>query len=300
MSIPHPIPYQGSKRLLADKILSYFPVDIDTLIEPFAGSAAISIATASRDYARRYWINDVNEALMLLWHDIINHPYQLATFYDALWHKQLGHEKSFYNKVRDRFNQTHRSYYFLYLLARCVKASVRYNTDGEFNQSPDNRRKGRKPDTMQRDIVGVSHLLQERIRLSSWDYREVLQYATYNDLVYMDPPYQGVSNTSDPRYMMGINYEEFVQALADLNARQIPYVVSYDGRTGRKSFGQPLPDFLDLHHIELDAGRSSQATLLGRKDKTVESLYLSPALTCKVDLTTTKTPQQLSFFEQLS
>jgi DNA adenine methylase len=30
--------------------------------------------------------------------------------------------------------------------------------------------------------------------------------------------------------------------------------------------------------VELEAGRSSQATLLGRAEVTVESLYLSPAL----------------------
>ena len=33
----------------------------------------------------------------------------------------------------------------LYLLARCVKAAVRYNASGEFNQSPDNRRRGMPP-----------------------------------------------------------------------------------------------------------------------------------------------------------
>ena len=40
-----------------------------------------------------------------------------------------------------------------------------------------------------------------------------------------------------------------------------------------------LLDLLDgLAHIEVHAGRSTQATLLGRDDDTYESLYLSPAL----------------------
>jgi site-specific DNA-adenine methylase len=46
MKIPHPIPYQGSKRNLASEILRFFPANIVRLIEPFAGSAAISIASA--------------------------------------------------------------------------------------------------------------------------------------------------------------------------------------------------------------------------------------------------------------
>jgi DNA adenine methylase len=35
---------------------------------------------------------------------------------------------------------------------------------------------------------------------------------------------------------------------------------------------------LGLNKIEIEAGRSTQATLLGRKEITVESLYLSPNL----------------------
>jgi len=54
MKVPHPIPYQGSKRNLAKYILPFFPQDVGTLFEPFAGSAAISIAAASHGKATRY------------------------------------------------------------------------------------------------------------------------------------------------------------------------------------------------------------------------------------------------------
>src|SRR5207253_11286383 len=59
-----------------------------------------------------------------------------------------------------RSNRTRRPHHFLYLLARCVKASVRYNADGEFNQSPDNRRMGALPETMREQILGASFLLK--------------------------------------------------------------------------------------------------------------------------------------------
>jgi hypothetical protein len=42
MKTPHPIPYQGSKRHIAKYILPFFPQEINTLIEPFAGYAAPS------------------------------------------------------------------------------------------------------------------------------------------------------------------------------------------------------------------------------------------------------------------
>lgn len=97
-------------------------------------------------------------------------------------------------------------------------------------------------------------------------------------LGYMDPPYQGVCGERDPRYLKAVLFDEFVEVLEALNARDISYLVSYDGRTGEKVHGHRLPGSLGLHLVELEAGRSTQATLLGRVALTIESLYLSPAL----------------------
>jgi DNA adenine methylase len=47
---------------------------------------------------------------------------------------------------------------------------------------------------------------------------------------------------------------------------------------GDKTFGKVLPSNLELKRIEIEVGRSSQATLLGREETTIESLYLSPSL----------------------
>lgn len=94
----------------------------------------------------------------------------------------------------------------------------------------------------------------------------------------MDPPYQGVCRGGDPRYYSGIEFEEFMKELEHFNRQGISFILSYDGRTGNKSFGTELPRDLGLHRIEVQAGRSSQSTLLGRSAVTYESVYLSPAL----------------------
>ena len=137
MRIPHPIPYQGSKRNLATDILRCFPERVATLIEPFAGSAAITLAAAARGLAARYVINDLNTPLVDLWKTIVESPEKLAGQYEGLWRTQHEGRREYYDKVREDFNRTGRPDYLLYLLARCVKASVRYNANGEFNQSPD-------------------------------------------------------------------------------------------------------------------------------------------------------------------
>lgn len=283
MRVPHPIPYQGSKRGLAHAIVACFPVSLSRLIEPFAGSAAVSLAAAAAGSVASFVLNDVNTPLMRLWDAIIHQPRGLADDYEQLWQAQQGQERSFYLAVRAEFNHTQRPAELLYLLARCVKASVRYNAQGAFNQSPDHRRRGTQPDTMRRQLLATSALLHGRVQLSSTDYHAVLHLAQPDDLIYLDPPYRGVCGQHDSRYLHGLDSDAFVAALAQLNARGIAYLVSYDGRTGSKTFGPPLPAALDLRRIELHAGRSSQATLLGRAAHTYESLYLSPALLTRLE-----------------
>jgi DNA adenine methylase len=301
MKVAHPIPYQGSKRNLAPAILGYFPQNIATLIEPFAGSAAITLAAAARGLAERYVVADLNQPLVELWRAIIESPEKLARQYETLWRAQHDDRRQYYDKVRDEFNRTGKPDRFLYLLARCVKASVRYNADGEFNQSPDNRRMGALPETMRLQILGASRLLRGKTECVVGDYKEIVARATRDDLVYLDPPYQGVCGERDPRYLQGVLFDEFVEVLETLSYCDIKYLVSYDGRTGERVHGRKLPERLRLHHVELHAGRSSQATLLGRAETTVESLYLSPALAESLNLARRyphKSVKQLALLEE--
>ncbi len=284
MKLPHPIPYQGSKRNLADQILRFFPDNRERLIEPFAGSAAITIASAYYFKTNRFVINDINTPLIELWDKIINEPKSIIKSYYDIWHGQHGNEEKYYYEIRDKFNETRKPEYLLFLLAKCVKAAVRYNAQGNFNQSPDNRRLGRNPQMMRDDILRVSQLLKSKIEIHCTDYLKILDSANSNDLIYLDPPYQGTGLNGGFNYAGNIEIDNFIVSLFELNQRNVPYILSYDGRTGDKTFGIPLPDNLNLIKIEVNAGRSTQATLLNRKEITYEAIYLSPSLVKKIDL----------------
>lgn len=273
--VPQAFPYQGSKRQLAKQIVACLPAETERLLEPFAGSAAVTLAAAYLRRTHCFFLNDAHEPLMRLWKKIVEQPEELAEEYQALWLAQSGQEREYYDWVRQRFNESNEPHFFLYLLARCVKAAVRYNGDGKFNNSPDNRRRGMRPSRMGQNIRFASALLRGRVRLTCRDYRAALAEATALDVVYLDPPYQGVCDRRDHRYCAGVRFDSFVESLEDLNRRGIAFVVSYDGRTGEKIHGRALPAALDLVRLDVKAGRSTQATLLGREDSTVESLYLS-------------------------
>src|SRR5712691_10023463 len=106
VKLPQPFPYQGSKRNLASAILGYFPEGVATLVEPFAGSAAITLAAAAASHAERFVINDLNKPLIELWRAMICTPEKLARQYESLWRTQHTDRRRFYDEVRDEFNRT--------------------------------------------------------------------------------------------------------------------------------------------------------------------------------------------------
>ncbi len=276
--IPHVVPYQGSKRKLAKDILGQITFDIEKFYEPFAGSAALSLAAATQNIAQHYVISDKLNPLTELWAEVIKNPSKLVDEYKQLWQAQLSDPNNHYNEVRDGFNNVPTPAAFLYLVARCVKNSIRFNADGKFNQSPDNRRLGMKPSKLAREVFAASSLLKNKVTIQTADFQDAVWSASPKDVIYMDPPWQGTSSKRDSRYAYLLNLDELIEALETLNKRNIPYLLSFDGSCGKRTYGQSLPEELKLKKILLHAGRSSQATLLGREEHTVESLYISPAL----------------------
>lgn len=283
---PHIVQYQGSKRILAPTILESMPQKFNRLIEPFSGMAAMTIATALNNRADSYHINDINAPIVAILEEAINNPSALLEKYTKVWGEQFeyvsGHIEHFYH-IRKLFNEGGQTAeHMLYLLARCVKGAVRYDKNGRFNQSPDKRRHGTTPKNLEKNIFQISYFLKGKATFSSSDYRSVLDDAQCGDIVYMDPPYQGVTNKADGRYISGLEYDDFVESIKVLDKRGIDYIISYDGVCGDKEYGLSLPSELQCSKALINAGLSSQATLLGRRSMTLEALYVSNGLTEKI------------------
>jgi len=284
--LPHPIPYQGSKRLLAGRILGVLgPRRFGTLHEPFAGSAAITLAAAARSLARRFVLGDSLAPLIALWERIVAAPDATAVGYRSVWEAQaIDGAAAHYARIRAEFNADHDPVKLLYLLARCVKNAPRFGRAGAFNQSADHRRAGMRPERMDAQIAGASALLAGRVVTFAGDAEACIARAGPDDLVYLDPPWQGTTEGADARYHQGFPRARLEALLADLNGRRVPWLLSYDGRSGARTYGPPLAPDLVGARIELAAGRSAQSTLSGRAEETVESLYVAPALASDVAL----------------
>jgi DNA adenine methylase len=282
LPLPHPIPYQGSKRNLASRILDLvYGHPFKVMYEPFAGSAATTIAAANAKIAKTYVIGDSLSPLIDVWRGILNEPSSLSEEYCRIWNGQEDGGEDYYIGVREDYNRNGDPAKLLYLLARCVKNAPRWNKDGKFNQSADKRRLGMRPEKMRREIMGVNGLLSAKTIAVAGDFEDTILGAGSQDLVYMDPPWEGTSGGRDTRYHQGLQRERLLSVLEKLNVRGVPWILSYDGRCGDKTYGEPLPKELKATLIELHAGRSSQATLNGHDAITIESLYVSSAISQK-------------------
>ena len=260
---------------MAAAVLSHVPAGRYTrLVEPFAGSAAVTLAAASRTKFPAYVIGDALEPLIRLWEMVIRDPTEVAGQYDKLWHRERAQPIAAYYEIRSEFNADRKPAKLLYLLARCVKNAVRFNPAGEFNQSPDKRRAGTRPHLMKAELFAAHTILAGRCQAVHADFWTLFERAQDGDFFYLDPPYQGTSEGRDQRYVAGVSRDRMMQALTILNEKRIPFLLSYDGSCGKREYGEPLPSTI-AHRILLDVGRSSQATLNGRSDVTIESLYVS-------------------------
>lgn len=295
-TVPHLVQYQGSKRNIAHEIVKFIPDDTVRLIEPFAGTCAVSILAAAEKRVDCFLLNDINEPLIRMMEASVQDPQLLYSTYKSIWEGQFQDGENsidYFYKIRDQFNNGEKDEArMLFLLARVVKGAVRYSAKGEMNQSCDKRRFGTKPETVLHNAIGISKLFAGKTTFMCKDYREILKLAKEGDLVYMDPPYQGTSNFDNPRdnrYIQGVNFSDFVDALDELNQRNIRYIVSYDGMTGDRKIGYDLPAELNLTHLLIDAGVSAQSVLNGRKETTFESLYLSKNI-----------PEPIEMYQQLA
>ncbi|NLA64814.1 MAG: DNA adenine methylase [Leucobacter sp.] len=284
---PQPFPMQGSKRAQVPIINKLIPEDAALLIEPFCGSAAVSIGALQAKLVQGAVISDLNMDLVRLWESILDRPQELNREYAEIWAAQFNEQgeatdpRGYFNSIRERFNnatpEQRSASDFLFLLNRIVKAALRYGKGGQMNQSSDGRRTGAKPSTVSQRIQETADLMRTAAALHR-DWREGLDQATSADVVYLDPPYQGTTETRDQRYVSGLAVEDFEEGLRGAIDRDLSLIVSYDALVGPATYGRPLDPRLGLLGFDVITGVSAQGTLLGRKQEAHETLYISPAL----------------------
>lgn len=261
------IKWSGSKRSQSAIIKEYLPDAFDRYYEPFIGGGSMLYAIHPDNAV----CGDICIPLIDLWNEIKNNPEELAESYLQRWTRLQTEGYEVYYQIRDEFNQKKRPEDLLFLSRTCVNGLIRFNANGEFNNSLHHTRPGIEPGRLRNIILDWSSHIQGAQFLAG-DYTQTTQEAKRGDLIYLDPPYFHTKG----RYYGTIDFDAFLCYLEDLNSKGIQYMLSFDGKRGDDDFTVALPEELFKRHVLIPSGNSSFKKVMDKQNlQVLESLYLN-------------------------
>ena len=218
--------WAGGKRSLVQEILSTFPPDYEgrAYHEPFLGGGSVFFNIRPN----RGTVNDVNTRLANFYRVVRDSP-------DALIAEASRHayDKKTYYTLRDRFNKggldpIEDAALLLYLNKTGYNGLYRVNSKGLFNVPFGTYRNPKIVPA--EDIITASEALG-RVEVRSEDYSYLLDAASKGDIVYLDPPYEPLSKTSNFNTYSptGFPWSEQVrlsEMIRELDARGVLFTLS--------------------------------------------------------------------------
>ena len=187
----------GGKRQILNEIMKYIPQNMSTYYEPFVGGGAVLFALQPRKAV----VNDVNSELINVYQVIMDHVEELI---ERLKQHQNNNNEEYYYMIRgiDRDKESYayltpieRASRIIYLNKTCYNGLFRVNKAGEFNSPYGNYK---NPNIVNATTLRAvnRYFNKAQITLTCQDFEEVLKKAGIGDFVYLDPPYDPVSDTA--------------------------------------------------------------------------------------------------------
>ena len=189
------VKWVGGKRQLIDEIKKYIPKQIDTYYEPFFGGGAVLFYLQPKKAV----INDLNEDLVTTYKVIKEQHKELI---DDL-KKHTNSSEYFYNiRNVDLDNSNYSNYSdvekasrLIYLNKTCFNGLFRVNSSGHFNTPFGNYK---NPNIVNEPVIKAVHeyFSKNNILILCGDYAKAVENAKAGDFVYLDPPYDPISDSS--------------------------------------------------------------------------------------------------------
>ncbi len=261
------IKWSGSKRSQSARIKEFLPEKFNRYYEPFIGGGSMLYAINPTDAI----CGDICVPLIDLWNEIKNNPNKLSEAYRLRWTRLQAESYQVYYDIRGDFNKNHSPEDILFLSRTCVNGLIRFNANGEFNNSLHHTRPGISPDRLEEIILDWSAHIHGAEFIAA-DYTVTTETAKAGDLIYLDPPYFHTKG----RYYGTIDFDAFLTYLEYLNSKDIKYMLSFDGVRGEDDFTVELPREVYKRHELIPSGNSSFKKVMDKENiQVLESLYLN-------------------------
>lgn len=226
------IKWVGGKRQLLDSLIPLLPPKMSsyTYCEPFIGGGALLFFLQPK----KAILNDINDELILLYNVVRDSPEKLIeclsifkkdsdTFYKI---REWDRNKLKYSTISE-INKAAR---FIYLNKTCYNGLFRVNNAGEFNAPFGNYK---NPNIVNAATIRAvsSYFKENDVKIYNLDYKELLKNIPKKSFVYLDPPYDPVSTTSNfTGYSKGgftrEDQIELRKCCDELNSRGIKFMLS--------------------------------------------------------------------------
>lgn len=186
------VKWAGGKGQLLNELTRSLP-EFENYHEPFVGGGALFFRLFNMRKVKKAYLNDSNNELMNAYEVIKDDVENLIR---ELKSGKYQNKKEIYYKIRaeEPENPVRRAARFIYLNKTVYNGLYRVNKEGKFNVPFG--RYANPTICEENNLRIVSHALQ-KAELFCEDFSFVLKYSQKRDLVYFDPPYFPLSETSN-------------------------------------------------------------------------------------------------------
>lgn len=226
--------WAGGKAKLAPEIVRSAPPTFRAYHEPFLGAGAVFFALGNTGIVREAFLGDANADLIACYEAVrddtdalIGTLEVLAADYRA---RDLEGRAALYYEKRSAAATTplERAARFIFLNRTCYNGLYRVNRSGQFNV-PHGRYKN--PRIVDAEALRATAAALAGVELRAGDFEDACARAEPGDFVYLDPPYQPLSLTSNfTNYTRaafdGAGQERLRDAFEELTVRGVAAMLS--------------------------------------------------------------------------
>lgn len=190
------VKWVGGKRQIINEIVKYVP-KYSTYYEPFLGGGAVLFKLQPKIAV----VNDINSELISLYEVIKNSVDELIK---SLREHERKNGKAYFYRIREQdrdkeqynlLTPIQRASRLIYLNKTCYNGLFRVNKAGQFNTPFGNYKNPNIVNEYTLKAVS-SYFNKAQITFTCKDFDEVLKGAKKGAFVYLDPPYDPVSDTA--------------------------------------------------------------------------------------------------------
>lgn len=242
----------GNKQKQAPDIISYFPANYGTYIEPFLGGGGVlgvlapNVAIAS----------DIFKPLIDIWKTLESDKELLKRQYNERYSLvlELG-KKIAYDQILANYNKNPNSADFVFLTRSCYGGVVRFRKSDGYMSTPCGAHDPISPESFSHR-VDVWAKRTAGTKFFHQDFTKSFDLAKKGDLVYCDPPY--VDSQAILYGAQSFNLSNLFECIRDAKSRGVFVALSIDGTkfSGEKLCDVPIPPDLFKREEFVMVGRS--------------------------------------------